>query len=296
MTVGPATRFAVIGEGTALAALHRALTDTVLPASTIAFVDQPAPALTTKFDCLPARLINHDDGRAALVATQVDWLISACNYDYMVSRKTLDLFGGQTLNLHFGALPAYAGRNGYQWAIRNGETQTAVTLHRMTFPFDSGEICAVGEIPIGPEDTGFTIYRRCMKDGISLLAETITNIRNGAQPRWRPQPDAGRRGYLEADVGDGKIDWTQTSAQILDYVRAADFGPFDSPGYAPSAHDTNGLQHRVQKVSLASTVVKVPFDGCIHEHDGKHFARTADGVIEIVSMTPMVINHSGGEQ
>lgn len=44
------------------------------------------------------------------------------------------------LNLHFGALPKYAGKSPLFWAIANGECHVGITLHKMDGSFDTGPI------------------------------------------------------------------------------------------------------------------------------------------------------------
>ena len=278
------TKFALIGNSSAITMLYRDLTDTLLPKSTIVFVDKPSQAVKYAMTCLPGNEINEDSGRKALEDAQATWLISVSNYNYLIKQKTLSIFQGRTINLHFGELPQYAGRLGYQWAIRNGERKTAVVLHKITFPFDSGEICDKREIPIYRDDTGLSVYRRCLEAGIALMCKTMMCITDGKQPTWTPQIKANRCAYLESDAGDGEIDWQQKSKTIIDLVRAADFGPFRSPSYVPWTVDANDNRVEFKKAIQVSLTVEVPKDGRAHMHKGRYFAQAADGVLELVEI------------
>lgn len=282
MTKIATVRFSLIGESAALVSLYRNLTCEVLPSSTIVFVDNPAKLLKDNMACLPARKINQKIGQNAIKNGQADWLISVNNYDYIVCRETLNLFQGRTINLHFGDLPEYSGQLGYQWAIRNGKRKTAVVLHRMTFPLDSGDICERRDIPIDKEDTAFTIYWRCLKEGISLVSDVMSRLHVGDTIAWREQILSHSLAYQKAKVGDGKIDWTQASAKIVDFVRAADFGPFQNPSYKPWTFNASGHRIRVGKVTTVPMVNGVPKDMKAHLRNGRYFAQAADSTIEIL--------------
>src|SRR5919109_2815282 len=56
-----------------------------------------------------------------------------------------------SFNLHPGPLPEYAGLNAPSWAIYNGETRHAVTLHWMEPEVDAGPIAYAAELAIEPD-------------------------------------------------------------------------------------------------------------------------------------------------
>jgi methionyl-tRNA formyltransferase len=74
-----------------------------------------------------------------LAGTPGGWLINA-NSTFIIPTDVLKLFEGRNLNFHPGLLPEYAGLHTHQWAIRNGEREFGVTVHRMEQRIDAGAL------------------------------------------------------------------------------------------------------------------------------------------------------------
>jgi UDP-4-amino-4-deoxy-L-arabinose formyltransferase/UDP-glucuronic acid dehydrogenase (UDP-4-keto-hexauronic acid decarboxylating) len=134
-----------------------------------------------------------------------------------------------SFNLHPAPLPHYAGLNTPSWAIYNGETKHAVTLHWMDAGVDTGAIAYEVRVPIHEDDTGLTLSARCARQGLPLIEELLADA--ALDPAGIPRrPQCGERRYFgrEAPSG-GRLDWTGPASRIVNFVRAADYLPFDSP-------------------------------------------------------------------
>jgi methionyl-tRNA formyltransferase len=103
------------------------------------------------------------------------WLINA-NSTFIVPGDVLALFEGRCLNFHPGLLPEYAGLHTHQWAIRNGEREFGVTVHRMERRIDTGAIVGQVRFPIKPDDTRLSLFNRCLSAGAELLARIVAQI------------------------------------------------------------------------------------------------------------------------
>src|SRR6516162_7625656 len=57
---------------------------------------------------------------------------------------------GRFVNVHYAPLPAYRGRANVNWAIVNGEAETAISIHTIVPGLDAGNILYQERIPIGP--------------------------------------------------------------------------------------------------------------------------------------------------
>lgn len=139
-----------------------------------------------------------------------------------------------SFNLHPGPLPEYAGLNAPSWAIYHGERTHAVTVHWMDSGIDTGSIAYQAGLEVTEDDTGFSLSAKCVRAGLPLLQELLTAAADDAVPR-RPQPPHTRRFYGREVPQHGRIDWTRTAAQIVDFVRASDYLPFVSPWGHPKA-------------------------------------------------------------
>jgi methionyl-tRNA formyltransferase len=79
-------------------------------------------------------------------------LLVALSWRARVPEKVLARFRAGAINIHRGALPAYAGAEPVRRALAAGETRIAVTAHRMTGDLDEGPAIAVAWADAGPGD------------------------------------------------------------------------------------------------------------------------------------------------
>ena len=107
----------------------------------------------------------------------VDYLITA-GYGKLLPALWLTHPRLGALNLHFSLLPKFRGANPAEWAILLGETETGITLIKMSPEFDTGAILAQAQIPIEPTDTRETLYRKLYELGAQKLPEWLLKIKN----------------------------------------------------------------------------------------------------------------------
>jgi methionyl-tRNA formyltransferase len=141
-----------------------------------------------------------------------------------------------SFNLHPGPLPGYAGMNVFCWAIYNGESRHAVTLHWMDAGLDTGLIAYDEEFPIAESDTGLSVFAKCVRAGVPLVFRLLEQAAADPAGIPRRRQEGERRLYRRKDVPqDGRIEWDRPARQVRDLVRACDFGPFPSPWGSPTA-------------------------------------------------------------
>ena len=127
------------------------------------------------------------------------------------------------VNVHYAPLPRYRGRATVNWAIINGETETAMTVHCLEPELDAGGILAQVPAPIGPRDTVADLYERLNDLQRVALADAVE--RRLAGDRGTPQ-DESRATYCCSRVpADGEIDWTASTTTVDRLVRGLS-GPF----------------------------------------------------------------------
>jgi methionyl-tRNA formyltransferase len=130
-------------------------------------------------------------------------------------------------NMHPGPLPAYAGFNAPSWAVADGETSYAVTVHRMVEAMDAGPIVFEGRFPIGPDDTGLKVATGCIREGLPLLERLLEAADRGEIPELE-QEGEGRFTWFETP-DEGVLRWELGARRAVDLVRAADYAPYPSP-------------------------------------------------------------------
>lgn len=101
-----------------------------------------------------------DGGAARALAERLptgplDILVSL-SWRYLVPQAVLDRFPIGALNIHRGALPAYAGAEPVRRAIAAGERRLAITAHRMTAEIDAGDAVAEVWMAVPPRPEGMS--------------------------------------------------------------------------------------------------------------------------------------------
>ncbi len=93
-----------------------------------------------------------------------------------------------TINLHPSLLPKYRGAAPINWTIINGETESGVSIIRISKDIDAGNILLQKKMVVYPEETAGSLHDRLAESGAELLLEAIENIsRNQLAPI--PQQD-----------------------------------------------------------------------------------------------------------
>jgi methionyl-tRNA formyltransferase len=192
-----------------------------------------------------------------LAGVSEGWLISA-NSTIIIPREVLELFEGRSLNLHPGLLPEYAGLHTHQWAIRNGEREFGVTVHRVEPQIDAGAIVGQVRFPIAPEDTGLSLFSRCLTAGRELFARIIAQITRGAALADVPQDLTRRRLYRHRDALDGRIDWNESAVRVTDFIRAGNYEPFASPSYVARLDRVAGFEVEVLRATREAVSAACP--------------------------------------
>jgi UDP-4-amino-4-deoxy-L-arabinose formyltransferase/UDP-glucuronic acid dehydrogenase (UDP-4-keto-hexauronic acid decarboxylating) len=135
-----------------------------------------------------------------------------------------------SFNLHPGPLPEYAGLNAPSWAIYQGESRHAVTVHWMEPGIDTGAIAYEASFEIADDDTGLSVSARCVREGLPLFQQLLDAAAQGRDAIPATVQDLSRRRYFGGDVpNDGRIAWARPAREVVDFVRACDYFPFPSP-------------------------------------------------------------------
>lgn len=128
-----------------------------------------------------------------------------------------------TINVHFSLLPKYRGASPVQWALRAGEKETGITIFELNEKMDEGPILSQKSIPIHPGENAGELQQRLARIGAVFLGETVSRIHE-LTPKEQNHAEATYAPLIKKK--DGRINWTQTAAQIDSLVRA--FTPWPS--------------------------------------------------------------------
>jgi len=141
------------------------------------------------------------------------------SYSRILWPELIMLFPLGVVNLHPGKLPEYRGANVLQWAIINGETETAVTLHCVDQGIDTGPVIAESRIPIHDQDTALTLRERMSIEGKNLLRTWLPRLLKG-EVETTGQDESKARTWPRRKPEDGLIDWAWSDEQVHNMIRA----------------------------------------------------------------------------
>ena len=104
------------------------------------------------------------------------------------------------MNVHYAPLPEYRGRANVNWAILNGEPETAITVHVMAPGLDAGNILFQQRVPIASDDTVGDLYaklnavqRRCSQTASRRICRATRANRRTRRGHVRMHPGPRRR-------------------------------------------------------------------------------------------------------
>ena len=168
------------------------------------------------------RRIREPEAMEALASHDADLFVVVA-FGQILPQTVLDLPKHGTLNVHASLLPRWRGAAPIQAAIRAGDDVSGVTIMLLDAGLDTGPILSSRSVALERNETGQTLHDRLARLGADLLSVTIPRylagdiaqqVQDGSQATYAPQ----------IKKGDGKIDWTQTAAEIERQVRA--FAPW----------------------------------------------------------------------
>jgi methionyl-tRNA formyltransferase len=200
-------------------------------------------------------------------------LILSVYYRNLISEKILGLPRLGAWNMHGSLLPKYRGRAPINWAVLHGEPRIGMTLHRMVKKADAGAIVDQEGVALGPRDTAEQAFRKVLPCARAVLARQIDALLAGTAPE-KPQDESQATYFGGRKPEDGRIVWTQTSAQIFNLIRAVTDpypGAFTDTGGArlmvwwaePDPPATRGRRGRPGEILSVAPLVIAARDGAL---------------------------------
>jgi len=164
-----------------------------------------------------------DDFIAQIAALEPDISVVVA-YGHILQPNVIELPRLGTLNIHASLLPAFRGAAPIQAAIREGLTETGVTIMRMIKALDAGPIILQAKTPIPNDETFGELQVRLAEMGALALIEALALIDIGKATET-PQDDS--RATYAAKVGreQTRIDWSADAPVVSRLIRAHDPRP-----------------------------------------------------------------------
>jgi methionyl-tRNA formyltransferase len=230
--------------------------------------------------------INSPEGVEIVRSLNADLLVVAA-YGQILSKDILGLprLGG--INVHASLLPKYRGAAPVAWAIYHGETQTGVTLIRMTAGLDAGDMLAQEKITIGPEETAGALETRLADLGSKLARDVVDRLAVGPVSGERQDPSQATKAP-KLTKAHGAIDWNRAAMQVRDHIRAM------QPWPTPYTYLHRGSHEPLRLIVARASVVgpdqpsgtNKPGDFVPHGQGDRLLIATGSGLLEVVELQP----------
>ncbi len=145
-------------------------------------------------------------------------------YGQILKKRALEAPRLACLNVHASILPRHRGAAPIQAAIREGETETGITIMYMDEGLDTGDELLTFVIPISQRETGGSLHDKLAEAAPVALTRALQLLEKGQAPRI-PQDEDRATVTAKLSREDGRIDWGQPAVAIERHVRAYDPWP-----------------------------------------------------------------------
>lgn len=123
------------------------------------------------------------------------------------------------INLHASLLPKYRGASCIQSAIRDGETETGITIMHVIRELDAGNIICKKVLSIGDQETGGELHDRLADLGPAALSEALSILAQNPKAGTPQNPEHVT--YAPKLLReDGRLDFTQPAEVLERTIRA----------------------------------------------------------------------------
>jgi len=197
-------------------------------------------------------------------------------YGRILKQPILDIPEHGFLNMHPSLLPKYRGPSPIQSALIHGETETGITIMRISLEMDSGDIISQSTEKIASDDDGVTLTDRLSDRGAVMFADALDDVAAGTAT-FRPQDDNAATTCKILNKEDGLIHWSDSAADINNFIRGAQ--PW------PGAYTTlNDETYRIFRAEVLSATSTGEPGTIVSTENRKIEVATGDGTIAITNL------------
>ncbi len=175
----------------------------------------PPPAIVADelgIDVYQPASVNSEEALARIAEAEPEALC-VCAFGALIKEPLLSLH--PILNVHPSLLPRWRGAAPIERAILAGDSETGVSIMRLTAGLDSGPICLWERVPINPTDDYGSLAARLEALGGDLLVRALDE-----QPDCTEQDEAGVTYADKLTAEDRLLDPSQSAEEQARRVRA----------------------------------------------------------------------------
>lgn len=177
------------------------------------------------------------------------------------------------INVHASILPNYRGAAPIQWAIRNRDTQTGITLMQMDAHMDTGDILSQETLDIAQDDTTGQLFERLAILGAKMLIRDLPGIVNGTITPTKQ--DHNLATYSPAfPAEDERVCWEQSAEDLHALIRA----------YLPETGCytfLDGKRFKLFTTAYSTDNTEQPPGTIVAVYKDRFSVQTGDGLLEV---------------
>ncbi|MFZ4457035.1 MAG: amino acid adenylation domain-containing protein [Bacteroidales bacterium] len=180
----------------------------------------------------------------------VDYIFSI-NNGLLLNSEFLSFAKKEAINYHDSPLPRYAGMYATNQALLNGESDWAVSWHRIVDEIDAGDILYSEKVDIYPDDTALSLNNRCFEVSVWSFSTLVERLKSGTLT-IRPQNKAHRTyfGLSHRPESMGLMQWDRSSDELSALLRACNTGDYLDNEFLMPSIVLNGKLYFVAKASV----------------------------------------------
>jgi methionyl-tRNA formyltransferase len=200
-------------------------------------------------------------------------IVCVCDFGQLIKEPLLSRY--LLLNVHPSLLPRWRGAAPIERALIVGDTETGVTIFKITEGLDSGPVALATAAPIRADDTAGMLAARLSAIGASLLVEALDRAEAG-NLEFTEQGE-GETYASKIDSSERRLDPTRTAAELERIVRA--LTPHIGAYLALDGSERLGV----------NSAVAVDGDlepGQLQAQDGRLLLGCREGALDLLQLTP----------
>ncbi len=139
-------------------------------------------------------------------------------YGLILPKPMLDGTRLGVFNVHASLLPHWRGAAPINRAVMAGDTETGVSIMRLSEGLDAGPVCLAGRVAIGPDMTAGELHDALAPLGAELMVKALAALEEGKLV-CRPQHDEAATYAPKLDPRETHINWRLLAREVHDRIR-----------------------------------------------------------------------------
>ena len=207
-------------------------------------IQEISEILNIDFRC-PKNLRNNDEEYEFIKDLNADLAIVVA-YGKIIPEKFLNLTKKGFINIHASILPKWRGAAPIQRSIMNLDTETGISIMKLTKTLDSGPISNIYKIKLGQNDNAKEISEKLSLLAAEKILDEVTNILQD-KAKFIDQ-DHTRASYAnKIEKSEGQICWNDNASKIIGKIN----GLFPTPG---AFFNFCGERYKILKAEIGNGV------------------------------------------